>query len=216
MARNRENCITRSSSGKLGQLVFTSDDTIRSRPDTSKRVWSPRQLEQQQKMARAKEYGRMAISDPELNSFYAEKAAHKHGLGAWHLAISDYCHPPEILSANFPGFTGKQGDVVLIEVKDAYKVTEVAVSFADTCGLQECDLSQEVNFRYCWKYTLKSDIECVPGMSVTLQAKDLPGNITSKTLHWPFDCRETIRFTHAGKPASVKKREKSQLRPRRG
>ncbi|MCX6306486.1 MAG: hypothetical protein NT040_16100 [Bacteroidetes bacterium] len=214
MARTKNNCITYGTSGKLGNLLFTSDGNMRSKPNTSNRVWSPLQIVQQNRFASAKEYARMAISDPELNAFYAAKARRKHGLGAWHLAISDYCHPPKISSAYFQNFKGKPGDEVRIMAFDDFQLTEVRVSFAHATGIFEEGSAQLINFGTDWLYRMKSSVVCSPGLTVTIQARGLPGNVTAVTLEWPFDCRNEILFSPDPGRGAGKRREKSQLRER--
>jgi hypothetical protein len=216
MAHTRNNVITRGSSGKMGEAVFTIDGKMRSRPDTSNRAWSELQKNHLDRFEKAKEYARVAISEPELNDFYAAKAASKHGLGAWHLAIKDFYHPPEILKAEFREFQGKSGNEVYIEAYDIYKVTGIMVSFNSPEGIiLEEGSAYEYRCDIIWRYWLKSDIELVPGLSVTIGAKDVPGNITRVILTWPFDCSKTIHFGSAGQAGTAKKRQKSQLRIRR-
>jgi hypothetical protein len=217
MANNRNNVITHGSSGKMGNAVFTADGKMRSKPDISKRVWSPSQKEHLSLFEKAKEYARMAISDPELNDFYAAKAKRKHGLGAWHLAIKDFCNPPEILAAEFRGFTGKSGDELYITAIDDFEIAGVSVAFFSSGGIILQEGTADIcEFSIKWMYTLKSDIQLVQGLSITISAKDLPGNITSVELAWPFECGKEIRFTPASPPASSKIRQKSQLRIRNG
>jgi hypothetical protein len=213
MANNRNNVITHGSSGKMGNAVFTLDGKMRSKPDISKRVWSPSQKEHLGLFERAKEYARMAISDPELNDYYAAKAKRKHGLGAWHLAIKDFCSPPRILAAEFRRFTGKSGDELYITANDDFEIAGVSVAvFSQEGILLEEGNASECEFRINWLYRLKSDINLVRGLNVTISAKDLPGNMASATLIWPFECDREILISDESLPGSAKKKLKSQLR----
>ena len=217
MASTRNNCITRNSSGKIGNMVLTHDGYMRSRPDHSKRVLSTLQQAHCNRFEEALAYARMAISDPVLNEFYAQKATRKHGLGAWHLAINDYCNPPEVFSAEFRKFNGTSGNEIYIAAYDKYKVTGIMVSFTSPGGMIiEEGTADQHKFEYRWVYTLKSDIELVSGLSVAISAKDLPGNITRVSLVWPFECDKEISFPFTHMPGVGKNRQKSQLRIRNG
>lgn len=74
MARSRENMITGTYSGVVGPVVLTKDGNMRKRPDFSGRKLSPKQMDHLSRMEEAKRYGRMAVSDPEMNSWYASLA----------------------------------------------------------------------------------------------------------------------------------------------
>ena len=216
MARTRGNAITNGTSGKFGNVVFTADGKMRSRPDTSNRVWSPLQRAHLERVERAKEYARMAISDPELNDFYAQKAARKHGLGAWHMAISHFMHDPVIYSANFMDFHGSPGDLIRVEAIDRFEVAEVMMSFISPEGIiLEEVIGTRPGHRSCWVCEINSDIELVPGLQFFFRARNLPGNTGSATLMWPFDLSVPVLFSPAGNQGSRRKREKSQLRTRR-
>lgn len=215
MARTRNNCVTTHTSGKLGHTVFTIDGTMRSRPDVNKRVWSPLQKEHLTRIEEAKEYARMAISDPALNEFYAERAARKHGLGAWHLAIRDYYYPPVIHSVNFHDFKGRRRDTVRIYALDNFKVAAAKMKFTSPEGIIPDEGNGfEEELHGDWIYILKSDIELAAGLRVAIQVWDLPGNQTTEELMWPFKCDTEIFFEKESPPSS-KKRTKSQLRIRK-
>jgi plastocyanin len=169
------------------------------------------QKEHLNRIEEAKEYARRAISDPVLNDFYAAKAARKKGIGAWHMAIKDFYYPPKILDADFRDFTGRCGDTVRFTAHDKFKVVSTRVIFATAAGivLEEGDGDESYVFR---TYVLKKDIELMPGDTVTFHATDLPGNLASVELTWPFNCREVIKFEN--KVQGRTKRTKSQLRIR--
>lgn len=199
--------------GKKGRVLVAPVIPKGSGPNVSQRTWSPLQKEHLTRIEEAKDYARRAISDPVLNEYYAEKALRKKGIGAWHLAIKDYYHPPEILDAYFMAFTGKSGDIVQFTALDNLKVAATRVIFtsADGIVLDEGEGTGGVDNVFC-KYVLKVDIELVPGLTVTIQATDLPGNMTSVELTWPFQCGSVIEFKRNYK--GRKKRVKSQLRTR--
>ncbi len=213
MARTKNNCITYGSSGKMGHVVFTVDGRMRPKPDISRRVWTQPQKLHLERVEESKRYGRWAICDPELNEFYARKAADKHGLGAWHMAISDYFHPPEIMSADFRNVNRTKGRNIIICATDNFEVKKVMVSFISPASeILENGHADRESGHFAWNYRLKSDIGFVPGLSVFIRAMDVAGNITMVTLTWPFDCQNLVNFALPNVLQSGKKRLKSQLR----
>jgi len=191
MARNISNIITKGQSGKIGNLVLTSDGHLRSRPDVSRRTWSAKQIHHLTKVEAAKNYARAVLRDPEKSAFYSPKAEKKKGLGIWHLAISDYYHSPEIHRISFPGFTGKTGDKILVEASDNFKVCSVNISIILQNGLAlEQGFAGEGTNSFVWVYALKNSLIPADGLEVRVVVMDLPGNITTQTVQWPFDCKK--------------------------
>jgi hypothetical protein len=216
MARTKNNCITNGTSGKIGTMVLTVDGNMRSRPDVSGRVWSPLQKLHLERLEESKRYGRWAISDPEMNEFYARKAAKKHGLGAWHLAISDYYYPPVIVSADFRNVMIETERRIHICTSDNMEVVKVIISFiSPATGLLEnhhAEMESERPFRWCCH--LHHTTEFFPGLVVLIRAMDHAGNITSTRLTWPFNCEDVIKFGQCGVQEPKTKHLKSQLRIR--
>jgi hypothetical protein len=92
MAKTGHNVIMSGNSGILDNLVLTSNNTIRRRPDFSNRILSPKQKSHLSRFELSKEYGRMVIRNEVLNSYYGEKALNLKGKGAWHVCPRSHTH----------------------------------------------------------------------------------------------------------------------------
>lgn len=214
MGKSRANLILRGTSGRLGNLVSTIDGILRRRPDPAKKRWSPLQREHLARFQEAKAYARMAISDPELNDFYARRAARKKGLGAWHLAISDFLSMPRITEADLTGFHGRRGSRVSFRwfVRCGYIVSaDVSIFGSDGRCIEEGKAVEEpVQMR--WAYTLADDLPAAESVVLVLRVRDLPGHAGMQKLEWPATGSRVVDF-EADAPAR-RVRKKSQLRPR--
>jgi len=215
MARTRTNAITKDYSGIFDNALMTSDGTLRSRPDVSKRVWSPKQKAHLERVERAKEFGRMAISDPVLNEHYARMAENKHGLGAWHVAISDCYKLPVIETVDLRDFM-KLHEIRQISCSvNKTDLKEVRIYLFSPVGeLLEEGPAKQLFSSGDWHYELIKHIEPVHGLTVTIRAEDIPGNMTNVTVVYPFDCLKPLQFGTDPIVASKGKRKKSQLRTR--
>ena len=214
MAHTRANPITKHYSGIFDKAVMTSDGTLRSRPDVSNRVWSPKQRAHLERVERAKEFGRMAISDPVLNEYYARKAEGIKGLGAWHLAVSDFYNMPVIQSVDFSDFTNLP-EIRQIRVSvNKWDMKEMRISIVSRAGelLEEGIAGWSVSTGQ-WHFRLKSD-KPVPGLTFIITGTDIPGNVTSVTLAYPCDSAKVIEFGPTTDRLPREKRKKSQLRVR--
>ncbi|MFZ4521829.1 MAG: hypothetical protein ACOYNC_08995 [Bacteroidales bacterium] len=211
----KSNRFTVSQSRKPGKVIVTTlppTDTVRS---SKPKTWSPAQKEHLNRVEAAKEFARMAISDPELNAYYAEKARRLNGIGAWHIAISDYYYPPWIHRADFHDFSGKMGSMVTIEAYDNYEVKGVNMKIASAAGVILSEIEATPGpYKIGWVCKLDADIDLFPGSVITLGARDIPGNITRVELTWPFDSNRDIYFESKLKKGS-RRGEKSQLRIRK-
>jgi len=215
MARTRTNAITAGYSGIFDNAVMTIDRKLRSKPDVSKRVWSPKQKAHLERVERAKEFGRMAISDPVLNEHYARIAENKHGLGAWHIAISDCYNLPVIQMADFRNILSLHGSRQISCSVNKSDLKEVKIYLFSPMGeLLEEGTANQLYSADDWHCELIAHIEPVHGLTVTLRAMDIPGNVASVTVVYPFDCLKPIQFGTDPIVASKCKRKKSQLRIR--
>ena len=181
MTKNRDNYLTNESSGKPDNHLLNSDDIIHRRPDFSYRIFSPAQVAHLSRWEQAKAYGRMAISDPELNDYYSIKAQSKKGLGAWHLAIHDYFRLPSIHSIRLCDYTGRHGDSLEIFVFNHLKIREVRVAIiSKEDKTVEEGPAAEVDTGLRWIYQVVHDFLPVPGTRISIRAVSLPGHVSDK------------------------------------
>jgi hypothetical protein len=182
MARRKNNAITNGHSGKVGNMVFTSDNNVRKTPDNSKRVLSPKQKKHLSKFQMDKEYGRMAIRDPELNSYYAEKARKRKGKGAWHMAIKDYFQLPAISEIDFNGFRGLAGDIIAIQADGMFKLRAVEVNIKTAEGdLLETGFGGDHRMNIGKLYILQHDLPSGE-VYLTVRAFNLPGHFIERRI----------------------------------
>ena len=164
MAKRTDNIVTRGHTGRFGEFVFTCNDIVRTRPDFSKRVFSPAQVAHFSRWEQAKAYGRMAIRDPELNSYYGRKAERQKGLGAWHLAIKNYFELPGIRSIYIGTIWNYEHAVLQISSSGIYKLRELKITFSKPDGsiLEEgpADLPKEDLY---WYYPLQNEVLAAQG-----------------------------------------------------
>jgi hypothetical protein len=216
MAKRRSNAFPGNYSGIVGKHVITKDGYLRSRPDFSKRVLSSLQIAHLERIEQSKEYARWAISDQEMNSWYARLAEHKKGLGAWHVAIRDYYHPPELNKVSFKNFRGQAGDRIAIEAFDLYKVRSVSLCFLDSEGIvTEAGHAALNTLNLVWEYVVNRNFTISDGMKVIIQVIDVPGNIVCREIVYPFTPdKETVSDGNGELPIK-KKYAKSRLRVRK-
>ena len=201
-------------SGKVGNLVITREGHMRSRPDTSKRVWSPAQLAHLGKWDQAKAYGRMVIRDQVLNSYYGQKALKLKGKGAWHLAIEDYFQHPDLYAVNFNDYNGRKGDCLKISEVNKYKLKEIMVTITNVMGeIIEKGFAFESEKRESWTYPIQQDYHPAPGTIIVVKAVSLPGHVEEKQIVIADTLPMEFLFSQDTNQQSNKKRRmKSQLR----
>jgi len=214
MAKRTDNIITRGHTGRFGEFVFTSNDIIRTRPDFSKRVFSPAQVAHLTQWEQAKAFGRMAIRDPGLNSYYGRKAEKQKGLGAWHMAIKNYFELPGIRSIyigtrwNYPGVT------LQITSNGIFKLRELKITFSKPDGsiLEEGPANLPEGEKY-WYYPMQNEISAARGNQITFRGCSLPGHTIEKV----FTICERIPFQsiidgYSNHRVGKNGKQKSQLR----
>ena len=140
--------------------------------DTSGRVFSEGQLQQQGRFRQAAFYAREAARTEPI---YAERARGT-GRTAYNLAVSDWWHPPVIHQIQFLRTDGR----IRVQARDNVMVTKVEVTLLDEHGgILEQGAALPVEGDW-WEY--------VPGQmsraitAITATAWDLAGNVTKAML----------------------------------
>ena len=91
MAISKDNIVTATLSGKLGNVIFKNygNKTVISKyPDMSKVVKTEKQLENQYQFRAAQAYAKSILSDPEKKLAFLKTVT--KGRTAYHTAISEY------------------------------------------------------------------------------------------------------------------------------
>ncbi len=185
MARSNYNMITRTYSGKLGNIVMQDDGVIRSIPDLSETIRSEKQKQHLLRFERAKEYGRQTVADPQQSAGYAVYLKRwkkkKKNIGIYQLAIMDFMNPPSIREAGPDSKIGGAGNAVIISARDCFRMPRVSVTLVAPDGriLEEGETGDP---DYCgqYKYVIKESSLLKPGTICRVRATDIPGNVTEK------------------------------------
>ena len=184
MAHSKANVITRTYSGKFGNLCLQRDGVIRSRPDVSKRTWSERQTSHLNLFEAAKAYGRQVMADEAKSAFYRQYLKRwkrkKSNIGIYQLAIMDFMHPPMINRIKLDEHTGVP-ILLVVEAYDIFQVAGVSVALCSPSGeiLEQGDACQHFSW-IGFHYTVHDPSLLRPGVICRVTARDLPGNITQK------------------------------------
>ena len=175
MAKVANNIFIRGLSGSLGgQFVVKQgrNGTIVSKyPVFDKnRKFTEAQVDRQSKFRDAVAYAKGAKGW----AVYVEKAKASNRT-PYHVAISDFCHAPEITKLDMSAWSGDAGQVIRVQVVDDVQVTQVEVCITDEAGsVLEQGMAIQAEGGW-WMYTTTASAE--GEVRVVVSARDLPGNI---------------------------------------
>jgi len=143
---------------------------------------SQKQIQQQEKFARAAAYAKNALLDPSLKEAYTLEAKKRQDVSAYNMAMTDYLLPPQITNVDHSAYTGDaSGEKIIIEAGDAFKITtmKVKITAANNSTLEEGNATL-VNGK--WQYTTTTANATLTGTKIILIATDRPGNTTTKEI----------------------------------
>ena len=185
MATTKNNVIVKGASGKFGrQIVFSqrAGKTIMSKPPVRTAPPTPKQIQQQEKFAKAATYAKNALLDPTLKEAYTLEAKKRQDVSPYNMAVTDYLRPPQITNVDHSAYTGDTSDQkIIIEVADTFKVVSVKVKItaANNTPLEE---GSATLVKGKWEYTTTANNATLTGTKITLTATDRPGNNTTKEI----------------------------------
>lgn len=152
MATTKNNVIVKGASGKFGrQIVFSqrAGKTIMSKPPLRTAPPTPKQIQQQEKFAKAATYAKNALLDPTLKEAYTNEAKKRQDVSPYNMAVTDYLRPPQITNVDHSAYTGDTSDQkIIIEVADTFKVVSVKVKITaanNTPSKKAAPLSSKAN-----------------------------------------------------------------------
>lgn len=184
--RQNHNSIMRGASGALGEeLVFRqrAGKTIISLPP----IFEPGEPTDEQKAVREKfkeaaRYGRIALSLPDVRKAYQAKAG--AGVTAYNIALSDFFKAPVIAEIDVSNYSGSPGNTIRVLATDDFKVQTLWVSILNAAGavVEEGAANAAPEGNDTWIYTATASNATPAGGKVSVQASDLPGNVTTKEL----------------------------------
>lgn len=131
------------------------------------RTFTGAQVKQQSKFREAVEYAKRAKGW----AVYIEKAKADNRT-PYHVAISDFCHAPEIITIDAQNW---QGGVIQIKAVDDVRVAQVKVAITDKAGTVLEEGAAVQNSDAWWSYTATAKAK--DGARIVVTASDLAGNI---------------------------------------
>jgi hypothetical protein len=183
MAISFKNVITRMYSGRVGDIVlrnYGGKSVMAKRPDCSKVVKSPAQLENQKSFARAVKYSKGVKNDPQRSESYNEKKKKTKYKDVYHAAMSDCLTKPKVKKVDLVSYRGQKGNVISILAWDKFMVETVSVMILNNKG-QLVEKGPAVSRLYSanreWDYLATVENVDYKSCRILVQAKDRPGNI---------------------------------------
>jgi hypothetical protein len=165
-------------SGGMGDWVFQTRNgktILGMKPRRSKEP-SQAQIDHRERFKLAASYGRAAMADSNLRSFY-EEIAERTGQPIFSLIVGDYLKPPRIATWDGSGYRGQVGDVIQLTTIDDVGVVRVQITITDGQGLSlESGLAVEKSpGNGSWIYTAKSAVPAGKTVTFNVVATDRPG-----------------------------------------
>jgi hypothetical protein len=181
----KQNDLTKNYSGIFGNLVILRNRRGKSvmtippaRPETTP---TEAQLAAQERFKRAADYASNAIKDPALKAEYAAKA--KDGMSAYVTAVADFLRLPSISQIDTSGYKGNAGDKIRVSARDDFRLVSVTLKISDTGGKEieagECVITKPSGQ---YEYVATQQMDFSNGAIIRVQASDLPGNVTEKSV----------------------------------
>lgn len=167
--------------GMLGkQVVFRKfkDFTVAAKPPVRVAPSTDTQKLQQSKFLEACAYAKLAKKDATLWEKYEAMGKAKKQ-PARNFAIKDYLCPPKLSVINTSAYKGAIGSKISIVTFDDFEIRSVAVKItkADDTLVESGNAIEEGGE---WVYTTTIANAAIEGCKVIVEARDLPGNITTK------------------------------------
>lgn len=181
MAESKDNIITHGLSGKVADLIVFSQrngKTIVSKAPKQKRGEdSAKQVAHKLKFQRAVLYAQAVAQDAKKKALYAEKVDKEKGQSTYNIAVADLLSAPKIEKIDLSAYTGAIGDKISIQVTDDFMVKAVKVTIENGDGtLVESGLAVQEEIDWVYKATKKT--ENLTSAKLTIEASDLPDNLT--------------------------------------
>jgi hypothetical protein len=185
MATQQDNVLTHAMRGMIGSLVV-----FRNRGGklvVAKKPKSPdpgKPLSEKQEASRRmfRHCSRYANSiTEEQQAMYAAIA--RNGQTARNVAFSDAYFPPKVTAIAAAGYSGLPDELIHIEATDNIRVAGVRVEIRTGAGeLVESGEAADDGYGENWTYHTTATNPDLPGSTVTVIARDTPGNLATETV----------------------------------
>jgi len=166
-------------SGQLGDLVFRElrGKTFASRkPTGSTAVPTVDQAAQRERFKQAAAYGKSALADPTIRTFY-EEAAKSKNMPVFALTIADFFNAPTIETVDVSAYNGQVGSLIYMLTSDDLGVVSVRVSITNDQGaiLENGAAIETAEGTGRWVYTATQAVAAGEDVVVNVIATDRPG-----------------------------------------
>jgi len=179
MAKMKFNGFVDTIRGSVGGLVVRKGRrgkyTLSNKPDFSEVTASEAQASQRKVFARAVDYGKTVMSEPDKLAFY-EALAEQKDMPAFALCVGDYLNSPTMDDLDLSAYKGKVGDSILITTHDDVGVVKVDVELTRTDGTN-IERGQAVELGMgSWAYVATVPVASGTDIFIEANAWDRPGN----------------------------------------
>ena len=188
MAISFKNLITKMYSGRVGDIVlrnYRGKSVMAKRPDCSKVVKSPAQLENQKRFAKAVKRNKAIKNDPQRFEYYSKKKKKKKYLSAYHAAMSDCMTKPKVQKVDLVSYRGQQGNVIRISAWDKFRVETVNVMILNDKGQlieKGPALAKAFSGNTEWDYVVTMENLNYKGGRIEIRVTDKPGNVVQEVI----------------------------------
>lgn len=171
-------------SGKLGNnIVFRQSargTVVANKPKKSKKI-SAAQVAVLDRFSDASYYASEQMKRPEAEALYKSAVTVKLNSG-YLVAMTDYLTAPRITAIHTAEYQGAVGDVIKVRASDDFRVMFVTVVIRSATGeqLERGEATFPGDVHPDWVYTVKTVNPLLAGSTITVIAKDLPGNAVSQ------------------------------------
>jgi hypothetical protein len=181
MAKMKFNGFVDTIRGSVGGLVVRKGRrgkyTLCNKPDFSELTPSEAQAAQRKVFARAVDYGKSVMADPDKFAFY-EGLAEQKDMPAFSLCVGAYLNPPTMDDLDLSQYQGKVGDSILITTHDDIGVVRVNVELTRTDGTS-IERGQAVELGAgSWAYIATMPVATGTDIFIEANAFDRPGGKT--------------------------------------
>jgi hypothetical protein len=185
MAKMRKNAVVHGASGKFGQMIvfrqLPGGRTILTEAPGKdpNRVPTANQIAQQKNFQMATIYARGVLANEEKRKLYDSAADKNRSISAYHVAVADFSKGPSIDEVNLDGYTGQEGDVIIISASDDFMVKEVKVTILNPDGsiADEGMAAPDALYPNRWMWMATKTNNPVMGDKIVITASDIPGHI---------------------------------------
>lgn len=181
MAKIKFNGLVDTIRGGVGGLVVRKGRrgkyTLSNKPDMSELTPSEAQAAQRKVFARAVDYGKSVLADPDQLAFY-EGLAEQKDMPVLALCVGDYLNSPTMDDLDLSGYRGRVGDSILITTHDDVGVVKVNVELTRTDGTN-IERGQAVPLGFgSWAYIATVPVATGTDIFIEAEAFDRPGSRT--------------------------------------